>query len=346
MILGAGVPRDAGRNKPKRNQPPLDSDFFDVARLGQYQQFTAVTECLTNLVGGYSDKLMESLETAATYLYLKAMDDKKNGEYHIGFVDFLYLLNEVLAGTTNDLSVGRGSLVYRFLLQELEKLNAPDDLTIITFNYDILIENVLDEIANSNKNSNAFVFPQCYWLKNSPDVVKIRGNQGFENRGTDFYGVAVLKLHGSMNWQSRHNTQTPTPSGLFNVNRKLHIVDSKELPIEMVWKRHKTMYMKPIITPPISGKNHLTHSAILPLWKKAESALQKADRVVIAGYSCPPMDIEARILISENLRQNESKKVYVIDPDAHSAAKFVDMCGVTHTTIYSSIKNWVDESPV
>jgi len=88
----------------------------------------------------------------------------------------------------------------------------------------------------------------------------------------------------------------------------------------------------------------VTHENILPLWDIAASSLQYADRVVITGYSCPPMDLEARILLSENLRLNSEKRVYVIDPSTENAAKFVKLCGVDHTTIFNSIGDWVDYS--
>jgi hypothetical protein len=102
--------------------------------------------------------------------------------------------------------------------------------------------------------------------------------------------------------------------------------------------------MKPIIVPPVSGKRNMMHGSMAGLWKLASKSLQDADRVVIAGYSCPPLDFEARILLSENLRLNDSKKLYVIDPNPQSAAKFIEICGVDHSTIYVSVKDWVRDT--
>ena len=66
-----------------------------------------------------------------------------------------------------------------------------------------------------------------------------------------------------------------------------------------------------------------------------------ADRVVIAGYSCPPFDLEARIVVSENLRSNSGKSVYIVDPDSSTATGFIELCGVDHITNYVSIKSWI-----
>ncbi len=88
----------------------------------------------------------------------------------------------------------------------------------------------------------------------------------------------------------------------------------------------------------------MIHTNILGLWKKAGIALAEADRVVIAGYSCPPLDLEARILLSESMRANSEKRVYLINPDPSIVDRFVDMCGVDHITVYTSISNWVKDS--
>ncbi len=346
LILGAGVSRAAGSSRARSKRPPLDADFFEIARAGKHGNYEDVVECLEQLVGDYSKSLMGSLETSATYLYLKAIDSPSGSKYHIGFLNLLRLMASVLAETTNDLKLGRRSLIYRFILSELNRLELPTDLTVITFNYDLLIENALEEIA-LNGRPNAFTFPNCYRLSDFVSSPGTTGQPSFEATDNPYDGVGILKLHGSMNWQSRHTSATPRPSALFHPNRELHIINSRHISRSLTWRRNRrTVYMKPIIVPPTSGKRGMMHSSMGSLWSQAASKLQTADRIVIAGYSCPPLDLEARILLSENLRMNSDKKVYVIDPNAQSAAKFVELCGVTHSTIYSSIPDWVSDAAI
>lgn len=344
LILGAGNTRALGCNKPMAKKPPLDADFFEISRLGKVHVLSDVSDVLDDLVGEYSTNLKQSLERAATYLYLKAIDSPAGSPYHKGFVSFLRLLQIVLANTTNPLKVGKNSLLYRFLLSELKNAKKPENLSIITFNYDLMVERALDEIASNNGNE-IFQFPTCYRLKDITSVTPINGQPQFVNIGQPHQGVDILKLHGSMNWLSVHTSDEPKPRTLFAPNREVHVADSPMITWNLNWKRNKRkMYMKPIIVPPVSGKRGMMHRCFEKPWKLAGERLRRADRIVVAGYSCPPLDIEARMLLSESFRKNDSKKLYVIDPNAESAAKFVDICGVDHCTIYSSIKAWVDDA--
>lgn len=344
VILGAGVTRAASGNKPVARRPPLDTDFFAVAKAAHKKRYEQVSGILDDLVGDYAQTLRCSLEASAAYLYLKAIDSHSGSIYHEGFLKLLQLLNLVLAKTTNDLTLGPRSLLYRFLLSEIRKLENPQDLSVITFNYDLLAERALYEIAAKN-GSDLFSFPGCYSLKDIERVQRVQGCEPFSEINRAHDGVSVLKLHGSMNWQSRHTSAVPPPSALFSPNRAIHVMNSPEIPGSLTWKPNKRrIYMKPIIVPPVSGKRGMMHNAMPQLWRLAAEALQQADRVIVTGYSCPPLDLEARILLSENLRANSSKKLYVIDPNAESAAKFIEICGVDHATIYKSVKDWVRDS--
>lgn len=341
ILLGAGFSRAAGASRAVANRPPLDADFFEISRLGKHKAHDEVCDALNDLVGDYSEEVKRSLERASTYLYLKALDSAAGSIYHKGFLSLLDLLSSVLAHTTNQLKVGPASLAYRFFLSELNKVAAPEDLSIITFNYDLLVEKALDVIGAAN-GPFVFRFPHCYRLGNITSVTQVRGLPQFKNHGVDTIGVSVFKLHGSLNWLSRHTSNSPKPRTLFAPNREIHVANSPLIATDLRWRRNRrTIYMKPIIVPPVSGKRGMMHNELNPLWDQAAKKLREADRIVVAGYSCPPLDIEARMLLSENLRHNSEKKLYVIDPCGESAAKFIDICGVDHSTIYSSIKAWV-----
>ncbi|WGI25218.1 SIR2 family protein [Halomonas alkaliantarctica] len=343
ILLGAGISRSAGGSKPLAQRPPLDADFFQIARAAERKGHKQVVGALSDLVGDYSHTLTASLEASAAYLYLKAIDSPSGSAYHKGFLNLLKLLTVVLAKTTNNVSTKPRSIYYRFLLSELKKLNKPEDLTIITFNYDLLAERTLDQIASKNGRE-IFSMPGCYRLNDISQFSHINGFSQFENIDKEHGGVSVLKLHGSMNWQSKHTSPEPNPSALFSPSRAIHVTNSPDIATSLSTKNKRRVYMKPIIVPPVSGKRNMMHNSMAGLWKVASEALQKADRVVVAGYSCPPLDLEARILLSENLRLNENKKLYLIDPNPESAAKFIEICGVDHATLYTSVKDWVRDA--
>lgn len=345
LILGAGVTRAAASSRSTKRLPPLDRDFFQVAAGVSPKATSEVLRTLDELLGEYAESIRGSLETATTYLYLKAMDAPNGSTHHITFLNLLKLLNSVLAQSTNSIRIGPRSLLYRFLHSELERVSQPQDLTIITFNYDLLIERALQEIAGHG-HGDAFAFPGCYRIAGLSRTTGINGEQEFGFREFAPTGISVLKLHGSLNWQSRHTSSTPTPTALFNQHRELHVINAPKIPSSLTWTRNKrTVYMKPVLIPPISGKRGMMHKNILPLWNIAAKCLRECDRVVIAGYSCPPLDLETRILLSENLTRNEKKRVYVIDPVTKTAARFSELCAVGHVTIYDGIEQWVTDAP-
>ena len=343
LLLGAGFTRAARPNAPRSQRPPLDGDFFSVAQAVDSSEFRKLHDFLQEFVGEYAETLISSLETTTTYLYLKALDSKPGDQFHTAFLRSLALLNKVLAESTNPLKTGPRSLVYRFFLSELRKCNSPADLTVITFNYDLLIERTLQELQQTRLDK-VFTFPGCYRL---PDIAKnrvvgVNSETPIADVDLAHSGIAVLKLHGSMNWFSAHTSDQPNPSALFNNKRQLYIANSKRIRPKLQWRRNKRLvYVKPVIVPPITGKRTILHQDVIPLWSLAAAALRQATRVIIAGYSCPPLDIETRILLSENLQKNKAKKVYVIDPNPESAAKFSRICDVDHITIYDSIADWV-----
>lgn len=345
LIFGAGASRAAASNpRTVAKTPPLDADFFRIAEAISAPRTRAVRDSLENVLGDYSATVLKSLETTTTHLYLKAVDSSAGSDSHIAFLSLLRLLGTVLAATTNRLKVGPRSLLYRFILNELKKLKAPTDLTVITFNYDLLIERTIEAIAEHG-NPGAFAFPGCYRLADIEGTPSTTGQPEFPTLDSDHNGIPVLKLHGSLNWQSKHNSSSPRPSALFAAQRRLHVINSPNIQPALTWAPGgKRVYLKPIIVPPIAGKRALLHESMPRIWSLAAQALREANRIVIAGYSCPPLDLEARILLSENLRANPEKRVYVIDPSATTAARFVEICGVKHLTIYSTMSDWLSDA--
>lgn len=345
IIIGAGLTRAAAQHAPKKRLPPLDADYFQIAKAVAPDLHAILRDELDDFVGDYSRVLCESLETASTYLYLKALDARKGDRHHTAFLAHLELLNRVLAETTNHIAAGPRSLIYRFLLSEIQRLERPEDLSVITFNYDILVERVLDAMTTARPG--IFVFPGCYRLQGltSARLGTYAGADQFASPDINPSGIAVLKLHGSLNWQSSHTSKSPTPSALTNQKRSLNVLNAKNLPLSLSRRAgKKPLYLKPITVPPVSGKRGIIHNAILPLWELAGRTLREAERILIVGYSCPPLDLEARILLSENLRRNARKRVYVLNPAAEAAARFIRICGVNHATIYESIESWIADA--
>ena len=347
LIMGAGATRAAKPKAPKETRPPLDSDFFDIAKRSHPDLCRQVSSALDDLVGDYAKQLRESLETATTFLYNWALGAPKNSLHHKTFLALLDLLNSVLCRTTEALPLGKNALLHRLIVHEINKVRSPKDLTIITFNYDLVIERVLQEISSSKAHQDTFSFPGCYRMNQleKTSLIEITGESTFSSEDFEHNGVAVLKLHGSLNWHSKHQSRKPKPETLYTADRPLLVANSPNLPENLTLKKQKTVYLKPIIVPPMSGKKSVQHVAISDLWKSAATALKKADRIVIAGYSCPPLDFEAHALLGENMRKNSSKRLYILDQNPEVVPRFMRICGVTHATTYTSISEWIKDDP-
>lgn len=340
LIMGAGAVRAASGTKAIAKRPPLDRDFFEIAKKSHRSQCALVEKHVRDFVGKYSLEVLRSLEETTTLLYLKAVDSRQGDRAHKAFLAQLTLLRLVLSKTTNELPTGPATLLYRLFRAELDLLEKAEDLTIITFNYDLMIERTLQSLQEKHPSIPLFSFPGCYRLSPEVRTTGVGGNTArFIGIEKAHRGVGVLKLHGSMNWISTHKSATPLPSALFGVKRELTVLDSTLLHPELTWKPgKKKLYVQPIILPPVTGKRGLLHKGVGRLWQTAANALRDADRVIVFGYSCPPMDFEAKILLGEHIQPERTSDLIVIDPCTSVAAKFVSLSGVEKARVYSCAK--------
>jgi len=350
IILGAGSVRALAPKSAGRKLPPLDIDYFNIAKsINKAEYKDLITEIYT-LFGDYGEQILKSLELTTSYLYLKAVDSTSSQDpYNVAFIDHLTLLYEVLITTTDPLKTGPSTLLYRLIRRELDNVDSPNKLCIITFNYDLLTERVLNEIESHI--NGVFNFPGCYHLpkEHLHGVTAVRGKKSFVNLIRKHQGISVLKLHGSINWQSAHNSPTPTPNKLFNPKRNITVLNAMSLHPHLIWKKNpqsKKLHMQPIIVPPIIGKKGMMHNAFDPLWKDAADKLKKAKRIIVFGYSCPPLDVEARILFSENIRIGIAQELNVIDINPEIAAQFMQLCSIDKAKLYTSIQAYLGKNSI
>lgn len=336
--MGAGAIRAAAGYKALAKRPPLDRDFFEIASKTRPSLCVIVRHKMKQLVGSYSSEALQSLENTTTFLYLKAIDSSPKSPAHRAFLYQLQLIEDVLANTTNDLPTGPSSLLYRLIRRELNGLASPEQLTIITFNYDLMIERVLDELQKHDA-TKLFTFPGCYRLPADTPMTEVEDCLPYEASGSQHGGIAVLKLHGSLNWSSTHRSKSPAPTALFSPDRKMHILNTKRMSSSLTWKKASRMlYLKPIILPPVTGKRGLLHNNLSSVWVHAASALKQASRLVIFGYSCPPLDFEAKILLGENVQPSRTNDLTVVDPNIAIARRFISLCGVAGCQVYTSMQ--------
>jgi NAD-dependent SIR2 family protein deacetylase len=166
------------------------------------------------------------------------------------------------------------------LVDFLKKLTQESrSLTVVSFNYDTLIEDCFDRsgLVYSYGNRRALRFVD-----------------GAREKALDKYlpDAEVLKLHGSINWGvCRECTEAPIGADLINAfhgvfglgrNKSCQFCDKP--------------YLQSSIIPPVETKG----AGLQPMeafWQRARRAAVRAREVLVVGYSLPPADTQAMGLV-------------------------------------------------
>ena len=151
--------------------------------------------------------------------------------------------------------------------------------TIISLNYDLLIEEALRRLD----------IPFSYGI--TGPGVEIDGSAGVAEHAPN--ACPILKLHGSINWAQ-------TNGGMVVLRDYEQVRDGQQSPflIPPTWRKAAT-------------------DPLLAVWNAAVSAITKATRLVLVGFSIPPADQHFKYLIGAGLKENSSlRSVHSVDPRA------------------------------
>jgi len=211
-----------------------------------------------------------------------------------------------------------GVEVYKNFWQKLFKRfsNQNDFPTIITFNYDLVLERSLFHLLiNTHYNAhNENLFPfdgislKYYYDVLAPFFYKVNqtiysqaGDIGIENLGGTNISlcnqidlerpanIELLKLHGSINFPNRISHESTKPI----------------IPTDSVENAY--------ILPPLPNKGLLGEQ--IEIWKVALERLREAKNIVIVGYSLPRTDIYMQYFFKAGLGPNVNlNKITVFNP--------------------------------
>lgn len=179
--------------------------------------------------------------------------------------------------------------------------------TVITFNYDTLVECALSAAAVYDPVSNITV-PWATAINFTPSGRGMTIGEAGQN--VDWETFQLLKMHGSLNWY-----WTPGDvSGATVLRADLPGLFGEPSPLTTKERQRWFPGREPLIVPPAALKSSYYSNPITrEIWKRAFEALSAADRVVFLGYSLPTTDLSMSGLISEALSGRPSATVEVVD---------------------------------
>lgn len=312
--------------------PPLDATFFQLAHELELTGLTTVNRYMLRHHGMKIDKNSRtSMEEVFNYIFGDVHggvtgDEPEEGLKALWFLIRMY--NESIAKTTNQLPGDSAFGVYG-LLQNLISFDHSLQLAFVTFNQDLMIEKALAKINKGAKGKNIpFSIDKCYGL-DFARFVGVSGWKEFAEGETD--SVKILKLHGSLNWQYFVRSEKD-PKTFLRMPKTDDLTCTKAEKLLLYAKyrprgRSRSGKLVPVVVPPVYEKSTLYEPLLAPLRKQAEAVLQKAERIVIFGYSFPQADFLARSLLRRAMYKNNSvRDLVIINTDPRVCAEAASIC--------------------
>jgi len=154
-------------------------------------------------------------------------------------------------------------------------------LAIITFSYDLLLEQLLDDLD------------LCF-AYGAGEAIEFDDGRRRGRLHRSGHDLQLLKLHGSSNWG--------VCRGCSKAGKYPDQVTSFEKPYVPTRRRAcpwcGDKYLETGIIPPILGKAGESRH-MEPVWLQARKALRRSREIFVIGYSLPPGDVEAMSLFRE-----------------------------------------------
>lgn len=231
---------------------------------------------------------------------------------------------EVIVGYFHALSAGYlqsdNTTCQRFvaalLQQKIEKGQEADPCSIISLNWDSIVEDSLFEVVQVTDTRGKADIDYCVYTTPIEDAIHTPSTK---QRAAGLFNLKLLKIHGSTTWLRCPNSNhiytglgsKINPYELYVAPRRSpfiedHYPDSDE---------EESPYLEPfVITPTYAKVFNQPH--IQTTWHNAYVELREASRVVFIGYSLPEADYHFRTLLRRAIRDQTKIEVVLYETDA------------------------------
>lgn len=198
--------------------------------------------------------------------------------------------------------------LYLDKIAQSRMLDNKDKIAVITTNWDILLDNNLQEAINDNGIDALAVVDYCCYISSLEDNPNIK--PGLFALGKGGYNIKILKLHGSTNW-----LHCPMCQRMYVIFNKKPMLDKP-----FYCSHCKTNYKidRDRVSIQLRGNllvptflKDLSNIQIKLVWQNAGIELNEASKIVFIGYSLPAADFEIRQLLSRSIPKETSIDVVV-----------------------------------
>jgi hypothetical protein len=271
-------------------------------------------------IPGASTPLANNFEQWLSYLiesppWLSEGDQLRNRG---AFIDVSNAVHDVLAERQDAVLAHNPCPVW---LGQLVRYWQRNEATVITFNYDLLVELAWLKHISYESKSRLHLYPV--------PLTHLSARTGLTFGPTPApRGMRLLKLHGSLNWRYSGAGSPPGDiiydAGTFPWNAWGVAADS-------TGDTGDTGYSDrdPMIIPPAAVKSpYYNNRTLRALWKLAAEELQKASELVLMGFSLPQTDLLVGSMLATNFAIKDESIIVPVDYSGGIISRVQDTFGL------------------
>lgn len=385
-MLGAGVNQVV--KDWDGDSPPLLNNFFNIAlnkrKFGD-DHYSQQVQDVYNYIEKHFKKTQDDLarvpfdlELCFTLLerQIKRAIQKENSVELKKLVNIMFHLEAFIAEVLSDFE---HFAVTSHTMRNLGRVILHEKPTLITFNYDCLIESILEFAYGVNPSvPKSFKDVGSFENRELPDEMLIYSHHNWNRplgygfkfdeiqlqqagiskfaRGSRFYSLPqiqlhskpLLKLHGSLNW-FRYLPVRSLPTLPGETEPELNDEESEIILKSGTWwfnrpPDHNGWVINPIIITPVLYKNeYYDTKPFKEIWGLAKRALCQCKRLVVIGYSFSPTDFSTKQLLIESSMNNDLEELIVVNPNHNSVKVAKDLCHFNRGVVwYSSLDDYLN----
>lgn len=289
---------------------PSIMSFFHTAKglgLASSPAFKRISEYSYKVLGKNIKEDDDFIDVEKFFTYLEIDIEKHpSPQLHQLRQDFLFVIQKVLLKSCRNLKALHGD--YVGFSKQLEQND-----TIITFNWDLLLDDTLHRKAVLNRYTGEHVKDDITNVQYNNFVTSLSalGEQTFGkisihppyNKWEEEKGY-LLKVHGSIDWYFCSNEACRAYQKVFPLLSPENVHYCSEC-------HEATEYL---IIPPILNKSYRQYPLIRKIWNVAAKEISIASEIVLWGYSMPPTDFYATWLLTQG-RHDNLQKLTIINPE-------------------------------